>query len=400
MMLRYEMKKILNKRLNCALFIAALLIVVAFGVFSIGSFNFVDANGKTHSGIFAARSLAADKNRWRGDLTPAKFAEVVESVKKGKGKASKLTEDEMYGKTIQSSQDIVETAGRMLKGESSDFDDYSNALLSANASQVNSIYDIYKENLLASSKEYGTTPEKERYLTKQYQKIHTPLYYEAADSWDAMFLYGTTASLILLVIIGIISAGIFSEEFSYKADSVFFSAQYGKTKATRNKIAAGLITATLVYLIGIGLLSAICFSVEGISGANTPYQFEFPYAIYTVSCRQMYGIIVLGGYIASLLSASVSMLVASRTKTIGIAVCIPFLLFCVSPFVGRALPFRTFFTLTPDQLTNIVNCARIPYIYQIGSVVFSQIPFLILFYLIIAILLLPIVYRNYNEAIL
>lgn len=166
MMLRYEMKKILNKRLNCALFIAALLIVVAFGVFSIGSFNFVDANGKTHSGIFAARSLAADKNRWRGDLTPAKFAEVVESVKKGKGKASKLTEDEMYGKTIQSSQDIVETAGRMLKGESSDFDDYSNALLSANASQVNSIYDIYKENLLASSKEYGTTPEKERYLTK------------------------------------------------------------------------------------------------------------------------------------------------------------------------------------------------------------------------------------------
>lgn len=328
MMLKYEMKKILNKRLNCVLFIADLLIVVVFGAFSIGSFKFVDTNGKTHSGIFAARSLATDKNRWQGDLTPTEFTEVVKSVKNGKDKASNLTEDEQYGKTIQSSQDIVETAGRMLKGESSDFDDYSNALLSANASQVNSIYDIYK------------------------------------------------------------------------ADAIFFSSQYGKTKATRNKIAAGLITATLVYLIGIGLLSAICFSVEGISGANIPYQFEFPYAIYTVSCGQMYGIIVLGGYIASLLSASVSMLVASRTKTIGIAVCMPFLLFCVSPFVGRALPFRTFFTLTPDQLTNIVNCARIPYIYQIGSVVFSQIPFLILFYLIIAILLLPIVYRNYNKAIL
>ena len=66
MMLKYEMKKILNKRLNCVLFIAALLGVVAFSIFSIGSFKFVDTNGKTHSGIFAARSLATDKNRWQG----------------------------------------------------------------------------------------------------------------------------------------------------------------------------------------------------------------------------------------------------------------------------------------------------------------------------------------------
>jgi len=108
----------------------------------------------------------------------------------------------------------------------------------------------------------------------------------------------------------------------------------------------------------------------------------------------------LGGYIASLLATSVSMLIASKTRTMSIAVAIPFILFCVSPFIGRALPFRTFFSLTPDQLTNIVNSARIPYIYQIGSFVFRQIPFIIVFYAVIAVALLPLVYRNFHKLLL
>ena len=166
------------------------------------------------------------------------------------------------------------------------------------------------------------------------------------------------------------------------------------------KIRAGLIIATVVYGIGIGLLSIISFSVMGISGASTAYQFSQPYAIYSVTFGQMYGILVLSGYIASLLAASVSMLIASKTKTMSIAIVAPAILFYVSPFVGRALPFRTFFSLTPDQLMNIVNCARIPYIYQVGTIVFRQIPFIIVFYAVISVAFLPLVYRNYHKLLL
>ena len=384
MMLKYEIKKVLNKRINRALLAAALLLMVVFSIFAIGSFRAVDANGESRTGLSAARIIVADKNRWQGELTPEVIAKSVESRQAG---------------DWQSTSDIIYSTSRMLVGEFSDLDDYE-AILSADSAQIASIYDTYHDNLRVMSEEYGDTPEKQAFLMEQYDKIDTPFTYEAYDSWDTMLMYATTCGLILIIVISFITAGVFAEEFQYKADAVFFSTRYGRSKAVHAKIRAGLIIATVVYGIGIGLLSIISFSVMGISGASTAYQFSQPYAIYSVTFGQMYGILVLSGYIASLLAASVSMLIASKTKTMSIAIIVPAFLFYVSPFLGRALPFRTFFSLTPDQLMNIVNCARIPYIYQVGSIVFRQIPFIIVFYAMIAVAFLPLVYRNYHKLLL
>lgn len=384
MMLKYELKKVLNKRMNRVLLAVAMLLMVVFSIFAIGSFRAVDTDGETVTGFSAARIMVDDKNRWKGELTP----EVIE-----KSVESKLAGD------WQSTSDIIYSTSKMLVGEFSDLDDYE-AILSADSAQIASIYDIYHDNLGAMSEEYGDTPEKQAFLMEQYEKIDTPLTYEAYDSWDTMLMYATTCSLILIIVISFIAAGIFAEEFQYKADAVFFSTRYGRSKAVHAKIRAGLIIATVVYGIGIGLLSIISFSVLGTSGASTAYQFSQPYAIYSVTFGQMYGILVLSGYIASLLAASVSMLIASKTKTMSIAIVAPAVLFYVSPFVGRALPFRTFFSLTPDQLMNIVNCARIPYIYQVGTIVFRQIPFIIVFYAVISVAFLPLVYRNYHKLLL
>lgn len=384
MMLKYELKKVLNKRMNRVLLAVAMLLMVVFSIFAIGSFRAVDTDGETVTGFSAARIMVEDKNRWKGELTPEVIKKSVES---------RLADD------WQSTSDIIYSTSKMLVGEFSDLDDYE-AILSADSAQIASIYDIYHDNLGAMSEEYGDTPEKQAFLMEQYEKIDTPLTYEAYDSWDTMLMYATTCSLILIIVISFIAAGIFAEEFQYKADAVFFSTRYGRSKAVHAKIRAGLIIATVVYGIGIGLLSIISFSVLGTSGASTAYQFSQPYAIYSVTFGQMYGILVLSGYIASLLAASVSMLIASKTKTMSIAIVAPAVLFYVSPFVGRALPFRTFFSLTPDQLMNIVNCARIPYIYQVGTIVFRQIPFIIVFYAVISVAFLPLVYRNYHKLLL
>lgn len=384
MMLKYELKKILNKRMNRILLVVAMLLMVVFSFFAIGSFHAVDVNGETVTGLFAARITVEDKNRWQGELTP----EVIEKSVKGR-----LADD------WQSTSDIIYSTSRMLVGEFSDLDDYE-AILYADSVQIASIYDTYHDNLQAMSKEYGDTPEKQAFLMKQYEKIDTPFTYEAYDSWDTMLMYATTCGLILIIVISFITAGIFADEFRYKTYSVFFSTKYGRSKAVHAKIHAGLIIATLVYGIGICLLSIISFNVMGVSGASTSYQFSRPYAIYSVTFGQMYGILVLSGYIAGLLAASVSMLIASKTKTMSIAIVATAILFYVSPFVGRALPFRTFFSLTPDQLMNIINCARIPYIYQVGGIVFRQIPFIIIFYAVIAVAFLPFVYRNYHKLLL
>jgi len=72
------------------------------------------------------------------------------------------------------------------------------------------------------------------------------------------------------------------------------------------------------------------------------------------------------GYIASLLAASLSMLVAAKMHTISVAVCIPFFLYCVLPFIGRALSrYTTFFNLMPTMLTNVEASAKVPLIFQV-----------------------------------
>ena len=386
MMLKYEIKKIMNKRTNRILLATALFLMIVFSIFAIDSFRTrtVDTDGEIQTGLSAARVMIADKNRWQGVLTPEAIANSVKSSHEG---------------DWQSTSDMIYSASKMLVGEFTDLDDYD-AILSADSVQIASIYDTYHDNLRKMSREYGDTQKKQTFLLKEYERIDTPFTYQAYDSWETMLLYATTGSLILIIVIGFITAGIFAEEFQNRADSVFFSTRFGRSKAVHTKICAGLIIATLVYGIGISILSAICFGIMGVSGASTAYQFYQPYAIYSVTFCQMYGVIVLSGYIACLLAASVSMLISSKTRTMSIAVVVPFFLFCVSPFIGRVLPFHTFFSLTPDQLTNIVNCARIPYIYQVGSFVFRQIPFILVFYAVMAIVLLPLVYRNYHKLIL
>lgn len=108
----------------------------------------------------------------------------------------------------------------------------------------------------------------------------------------------------------------------------------------------GIVTTVMIYCMGIILLSVICFEIMGTSGMNTPYQMYQAYSIYIMSYRQYYLLTVVCGFIASMLAASVSMLVAAKMHTISVAVCIPFFLYCLLPFIGRALSgYTTLFNL-------------------------------------------------------
>lgn len=155
---------------------------------------------------------------------------------------------------------------------------------------------------------------------------------------------------------------------------------------------------TILYWVGIGLLCLLCFSVMGTSGGKTMFQFDAPYAIYIVSFRQLCGIAALCGYIACLLASSISMLIAAKTRGTIIAIVIPLLLFLITPFIARNISIQyDFLMLMPYHLNNILNCSRIPYIFQLGSFVFRQIPFLMLAYSGLAVALLPLTYQCYKK---
>ena len=394
MMVKYELKRIFTKRMNKLLLAVAVIVGVVVSVFAVTSVRYVDREGILHETPGSARKLTEDKNRWKGELTGDVIAQIVADYQDIAQDYPDDIPDTEYGERIQSYSSITDMVDAILGGD----EEYTpGALLGITTDQAKDIYSIREQNIEQIIQKYGDTPKKQEFLRTQYEKTDTPFYYEAADSWDTMLLYATTYGLILVVLIGFLAAGIFSDEFSLKADAVFFSCRYGRSRAVRSKILTGLLMATVIYWAGMALLSGISFSIMGVSGFHTLYQVDQPYSIYNITFGQDYLILLLCGYIASLLSASVAMLVSAKTHSANIAVCIPFILFCASPFIGRALPFGTFFQLTPDQLLNILNCAKYPYIYQIGSVVFRQIPFIMLFYTLVAAVFLPVIYRCYRR---
>ena len=108
--------------------------------------------------------------------------------------------------------------------------------------------------------------------------------------------------------------------------------------------------------------------------------------------------LVVCGFIASMLAASVSMLVAAKMHTISVAVCIPFFLYCLLPFIGRALSgYTVIFNLIPTILTNVEASAKVPLIYQIGNHVFRQIPLVMVMYTVVAVALIPFIYKSFHS---
>lgn len=392
-MLKCELKKVFSKTINRMVLIAVFLLAIVFSCFAIGSMRYCDEEGVTHTGtITAARSLVADKNKWKGNLTEEKIAEVVKSRKELAQKYPEEIPDMEYGKTIQPYSDIMNFIIGVLTPDS-DYDE--SVLYQLTDEQAKNLYTTYENNMQKMIKEYGETPEQKKFLGKQYKKVKIPITYEAKDSWDAMILYAETYGIILVVVIGFLAAGIFAEEFRTGAEAVFFSTKYGRSKAIKNKIVAGMLMTTIVYWVGIGLLSLISFGVMGVSGFHTPYQMDQPYSIYSMTYGQYYLIILLCGYIASLFAASVTMLITAKMHTANVAICVPFFMYCMLPFIGRAFSsFSTFFSLTPDMLMNIMECAKKPTLFQIGNMVLRQIPFIMLLYIIVSVLLLPFVYKS------
>lgn len=394
LILKYELKKIFSKKPNQVVLAAAVLLAVVFSIFAIRSIRYVDKQGVLHEGtLTAARCLASDKNQWKGTLTGEKIASVVKSRKEMDAKYPENIPDTAFGETIQSYNDISDFVINIMTPDSP-WD--KSVLYQLTDEQMGELYNIYKNNMLKMSDEYGKTPEQQKFLMKQYEKIQMPITYEAPVSWDTMILYAETYEMVLAIVIGFLTAGIFAEEFRNRAESVYYSTKYGRSKATKNKILAGILTTTIVYWTGAGILTLISFTVMGTSGMHTPYQLMFPYSIYSMTFGQYYLLILICGYIASLLTASTAMLTTAKMHTPYVAVCIPFFMLCVLPFIARALPsFAAFFNLMPCVLTNILNCARTPILYQIGNTVFRQIPLVITLYTALSILLLPFVYRCY-----
>ena len=394
-MIRYELKKIISKKINRLLFLILLALTFVFSYFAMVSNFYVDEKGVEQTGIGSVRKLAQDRSRWKGILTP----EIIEQVVRQRQETEKIYAGQIpntiYGQEIQGYYDIVTMVNGVLRADK----EYEpTAILGMPAENAKKIYQLREQNIQKIISIYAKSEAQKDFLTKKYRAVPTPFYYEPYEAWDILSRYTNTLGLLMILLLTIPVSAIFTEEFQTGAEAVFFSTRLGKSRAIWSKIGAALVLVTAVYWGIMLLFSAINLAVMGSSGHSVYYQIDFSYSIYPLTFLQKHFLILWCEYIACLLAASTAMLLAAKTRKNAVAIFLPFVLFAVSPFIAREMPFKTFFQLTPDQLMNVNNCLRFYYIYEAGGVVFRQIPFIVWFYAILSPVLLPFVYKAYNKS--
>lgn len=242
--------------------------------------------------------------------------------------------------------------------------------------------------------------EEKDYLLEQYNDLEVPFYYDYADGWKQFLEYAATTIIITVLIIGFLVSGIFSSEFQLNADAVFFSTFYGRKKAIRAKIIAGITLISLIYWATVFLYSCIVFGVFGIDGGDCTIQTSLAgwKSIYNISYFQEYILVILGGYIGGLFISAVTMLVSAKTRSTVVAVLIPFVIVFIPSFLSSIPALDKVLGLLPDELLQLTTVIQNFNLYQVGSNVISSAPILLILYILLFLIILPFLYRIYRKA--
>lgn len=399
-MLRFEIKKVFVRTKNQIAVILLLAITVVVGVLTINRVEFVDENGRHTSGWAAARNLREEKNEWAGALTEDVFQEALQLNHTINHSEQALSENvEEQNKAHAKKQGISDIL-HIMNCAFSGYRDYnyyaSDNLSSGDAALIYEKRIEMLQNWIDSDEEVYTDQEK-LFLIGQYEDLKTPFYYEYYDGWAALLQNISTFILLLALVTGFLTSGIFSDEFHMKADAVFFSSRLGRNKGILSKMGAGFCICSGLYVFFVFLYTTFVLFVLGFDGLYCPVQLDLWRSSYNITFLQAYLLIVLGGYVGTFFASVLAMLVSATTRSTATGVIIPFLILCAFPFLSRIIPLPEICAFFPDQLLEIYLDIKESGLVEIGGNV-TAIPLVIIpFYAVVCVSLLPLLYHVYQK---
>lgn len=399
-MLRYEIKKVFSKSKNRMAVIVLFVILVITSVLTINKVEYVDEKGNHFVGISAARDLREAKNEWKGYLTEDTLSKALEENRTINNSKEALSDDiTEQNKAYAKKQGIVSIID-VISQAFSEYRDY-NYYAADNVSD-DEVGAIYERRISAlkewfDSGEETFTQEEKDFMIQKYEDLETPFYYEYMDGWAALLQNISTFILILALVIGFFVSGIFSDEFQAKADSIFFSTRFGRSRGISAKVGAGFCITTVFYVIFVLLYTFIVLFVLGVDGANCPIQLDLWRSVYNITFLQAYLFIVLGGYIGTIFASTLAMLVSALTRSTPTAIIVPFIVLCAFPFLSRIITLPGLCSFFPDQLLEIYLDIKEAGLVTLGGKVTTIATVIVPVYAVICLILLPVLYKVYKK---
>ena len=403
-MIKYEIKKVFLKT-GSKISILILLVLLAMTCrFAMGT-EFTDENGVARSGKAAVLKLKAAQKEWAGILDEEKLKRVIEENDRINATPEEQSKDYRQNSIAYGwKQGFMEIRWLINYSFADHFreSDYykADSLKAEDMSEfyVNRIR-LLKEWLEGDGR-FNFSDAQKAYLIKQYEDLETPFYYDYLEGWSQLFLYSPTVIMITMLVLGYLLAGIFANEFTWKADAIFFSSIYGRNKAVLAKIKAGFNIATVIYWAMMFLYSAVVLTYHGIDGWNCPVQVgTFGWkSFYNIKVWQEYIFIIAGGYVGCLFIAFLTMWVSAKTRSAVLSVMVPFVIIFIPSFVSNidSNAVNKILGLLPDRLLQVYDAVKYFDLYELGGKVVGAIPILFVLYGVLSAVLIPVIYREYR----
>lgn len=406
-MLYYELKKIWVKPGTkiAMIILVVLLFVVCWS--AVRGVYWLDENSERVYGIEGIQKLKAAKKEWAGELTEEVIADVIRENARINETPEALSED-IDQKNIaygwkQGFHDIRYLIMRSFC-EFQEGDYYKPDRLKPEDAQY------FYENRIQHLKDWldeeyqqNMFSEDEReFLIERYEALETPLEYDYAEGWKQLFEFSAMITMIMMLVLGFLSASIFAGEFSYKADAIFYSSYHGRGRAVAAKLGAAILFITAVYAGMMFLYTVIVLAMLGTDGAGLAIQTNHDYgwkSFYMLTNMQEYQLIVIGGYIGTMFILLLTMLVSAMTRSTALAATIPFIVIFLPSFIGNSKyeMVGKILAVLPDRLLDIYQSVAYFYLYHIGGKVVGAMPIVFSLYAVLAVALCPPLYHIYRR---
>lgn len=249
---------------------------------------------------------------------------------------------------------------------------------------------LYDDTYLASSR---FSPQEKEYLLSCFENMDSTIQMGYAQGWEHAFNAGYYVIFYGSILMAFLVSGIFSSEFRWKTDAVYFSTELSREKGVIVKLAAGFFLTTVVYWSLMLFLYLLILSMLGFDGGSLSilaYPMENWKSIYNLTFQQRSLLALMDGYLIWMLFAAAAMLVSASTRSAGLAVTVPAMLILIPNFLdANGITSASSFLMGffPDKMAR-AYVGNFPYI--LGSIFGKVMPMLYIqrvLYLVITIML-------------
>jgi len=411
-LIRFEFMKVFKKRSFLCAVVLMMVMLIIVPCLTISENNWINEDGTEITGMAAIRAKRNSLENSSCDLTAEKLQSVITNYQsayadptsfiKEDGTADSWINNAAYAKYIQSDSEIKFLIDMAFTPEGETYDYY--AIGNMNPADAENFYENRMEKVeeyLNMDYSYGNYSEtdKEYFITRN-EKLTIPFHYEYNTGWNKLLGISYISLMVIALVVCITLAPIFSSEYQTGADAILLSTKYGRSKLIIAKIVSSFLLTSVIYVLGMFILTFVTFLIYGSGGADCSLQVLNFLAPTDVNLLQTYLYVLLAGYFMCLFMQGITLLLSAKMSSPFPVIICTMVFYFIPAFLSYSRSSRTYnniLNLMPAKMAAAYTALTKYEVFHIFGLKISYPVMLILVALLVSVITLPFAYKAFHK---